>query len=160
MGPSQYMNFEMSTMMDLQWNVKRNIFDILVSKSQNKRTLHILIKLNVITNFITSVQITHIYFALKWSIIEAWHICLMELNEYFEDKGQHVSYMLSFIFKVLIKFHKANMPCFNNGPFQCNVNMFKARYHNTIKGLQCRVLMKDVTCHIRLWNFKIQEQSI
>ena len=58
MGPSQYMNYEMCTMMELQRTVKRNIFDILVSKSQNKQILHILIKLNVTTNFITSVPIT------------------------------------------------------------------------------------------------------
>jgi hypothetical protein len=59
----------------------------------------------------------------------------MELNESFEDKEQHVRK-------------------------QSNVNMFKVRNNNTIKGLQCRVLMNDVTCQIRLWNFKIQEQCI
>jgi len=51
----------------------------------------------------------------------------MELNESFGDKVHHV-----------LK--------------QSNVNMFKVRNHNTIKGLKCRVLMDDVTCFKKLQN--------
>lgn len=37
---------------------------------------------------------------------------------------------------------------------QSNVNMFKVRNHNTIKGLKCRVLMDDVTCFKKFQNTK------